>query len=172
MCLHRSFENLTLKVRYPWGKGEDLDIFCDGSRLHGCRGCFCRRPIISSYRTECQKCGALLFDLLDQLWEIRREIYLTPFLKELTWYQLFEIEWKIEEQVYDEIRARRLPEDMLRSKLVGEITRTAADVTKRIIRQEKDKRFPDCVNYRACKEYTETDSDSESTDSDSTAVGV
>ena len=89
---------MALKVQSPWIEDQEA-TYCDGSRNHGCGGCFCRRPEFYSYRQPCGRCGRMFFDLLDTLWDIRREVYKTYAFKHMSWRDLFLIEIAIEEKL-------------------------------------------------------------------------
>jgi hypothetical protein len=99
MCLHKSFENVTLKTG-DWGGNPPELSYCDGSRNHGCDGCFCRHPDYHPAQNgRCKRCGKFLFDLLDLLWEIRQQVYTTKKFKYLDWNDLFNMEIAIEERL-------------------------------------------------------------------------
>ncbi len=129
MCFHRSFENLIARLAWT----EESDVFCDGSRLHGCKGCFCRRPIILTYRDPCQNCGAYLYDLLDQLWDIRQELYKAHSLKDVHWRDLFIMEHDVEDQMFDATQDLNLPSNMPRSLLLEAHTTLATSIVKKCI---------------------------------------
>lgn len=80
MCLHYSFEKFVVKSpNYKQPRSCHTlcynlkDLYCDGSRNHGCNGCFCRYVNLKSHHEPCLKCGKMLYDLCDRLWNIRRK---------------------------------------------------------------------------------------------------
>lgn len=105
MCNHKSFESLTVKVL---GNNWTLPLpsYCDGSRNHGCGGCFCRYPEFDDHSQPCLKCGKLFFALFDALWEVRRKVYKEYFLRSTTWAELFIMEYRVEEELWDQIYKR------------------------------------------------------------------
>lgn len=68
------------------GKGLPL---CSGSRNHGCQGCFCRKLSTTKSMGKCDQCGKFVYDLMDQLWNIRqfsgifKDIYFRPYMIQL-----------------------------------------------------------------------------------------
>lgn len=140
MCLHKSFENVTLKSRDTWYNAQDLlsnkQLYCNGSRNHGCEGCFCRHPELMTYRGTCAKCEKMMYDLLDLLWDARQEIYRTYAFKEMGWFEMFQMELEVEERLYREISDMRLPWTMPRSDLLKIHEDTAKKIVSQVIDEE------------------------------------
>lgn len=147
MCFHKSFENVTLKSRDIWYNDPDLEYtkqtYCDGSRNHGCQGCFCRHPELMTYRGTCGKCGKMMYELLDLLWDIRRQIYKEYVFRELGWIELVRMEWEAEERLYNEIFAMKLPLTMPRSDLLRIHGDTAKKIVAKVIDDEMNDMYTD-----------------------------
>lgn len=123
MCLHYSFENLTLKLQNKvlFSVEDQVKFYCTGSRNHGCQGCFCRRPYFRSYRQSCGNCGKLFLDILDALWYVRQEVYRKHALNELKnydWVDLFLVEYAIEEKLNRKIQEMDILPTLNRSALL------------------------------------------------------
>ena len=152
MCLHQCFEILTLKVRDIENNGynrdeEDKQIYCDGSRDHGCNGCFCQQPDCSLPSTyTCLKCGKMMYDLLDALWKIRQEVYNRNMFKEKTGQQLFLIEYEIEDEFVEQCFTLCLTE-LERSDIIKKYTNIATEIRDRIIGKEEDAVLYDSITY-------------------------
>jgi hypothetical protein len=147
MCLHKSFENVTLKVG-DWGQSKNIKLnYCDGSRNHGCDGCFCRHPNYHpSNNGQCEQCGKYLFELLDLLWESRQQVYREKKFTYVDWDDLFNMEIAIEERLRLKMvrlynySAINLSRTMGRSDLLRIFKIHAEAAATDIIREEKLKR--------------------------------
>jgi hypothetical protein len=144
MCFHRCFENMTLKARYPWYNSpptRDYETYCTGSRNHGCHGCFCRRPDINPHSLDrCYKCGKCFYELLDALWEVRREVYRQYAFKEHSWEELFSMEYTIEQRLLeDDAVAEVKSPNIGRFKIIQVYTTAAKRITDAVIEEEMSK---------------------------------
>jgi hypothetical protein len=117
-CLHKSFESLTLKVLSPF-YGEEVTTYCDGSRVHGCQGCFCREMNYDDYRLPCKNCGKMFLELFDILWTIRQKVYSYEFAKSHAWEGFFQMEYEVEEIVSLYFMSSFGPESKKRSIVLG-----------------------------------------------------
>jgi hypothetical protein len=132
-------EILSLKVRTPWYKESEYNKklgYCDGSRNHGCGGCFCRNPQYAPYRCVCTQCGKYMYELLDAIWEIRQDVYRQYAFKEMSYEQLFFLEFQIEEELATLCSGA---DWMSRSEILKKYTGFARKITDRVIKREMDK---------------------------------
>jgi hypothetical protein len=144
MCLHHSFENITLLTQTRGVKENTLN-YCDGSRNHGCKGCFCRHPNFHPANNgKCKRCGKYLLDLFDLLWRIRKRVYTSMKFEYLDWRQIFEMEIDIEERLnvrmcilYNDARIN-LSKRMGRSEVLRIFTINAEEVTDAVIKAKEE----------------------------------
>jgi hypothetical protein len=141
MCLHKCFENTTLKAQDALYNVDSCPIsYCNGSRHHGCEGCCCRYPVYNSFVGRCKKCCKMLYELLDLLWEIRQDVY--RCFPDLPCISLIEMELEIEMRITEAVN---LDSYIARSELM-EIYRDAATaITKDVIDRKMKQFHPVCA---------------------------
>jgi len=146
MCLHKCFENMTLKTADPWYNfemgNEPSVVYCNGSRNHGCHGCHCRFPDYNPSRGHCIKCGKMFFELLDLLWTIRQQVY-RCFFKDLGCLPLFDMEYEIEWRIHESVTRDLL--GCSRSELLDIYRDVATAITQNVIDRKMKQLLPVCV---------------------------
>ena len=84
----------------------------------------------------------MFFSLLDELWDIRREVYKTYAFKHHGWRDLFLIECEIEERLPARIQKKLPPNDISKSQLWAVYLEAAKEVTAETIEEEVERVCP------------------------------
>ena len=94
MCLHPSIEYSPDKMQFNFWHKIDLSNMCNNSRTSHCMGCLCRYPAIHSRSGyKCNKCGKVILELLDLLWQTRKKIFSVYLFKDfLGYHDLLDLE--------------------------------------------------------------------------------
>jgi len=98
----------------------------------------------------------MFFGLLDELWDIRREVYKTYAFKHYSWRDLFLIECEIEERLPARIKKNLPPNDITKSELWAVYLNAAKELTAETIEEEVVHVSPHYYNKTVS---TDTDSD-------------
>lgn len=147
MCLHKSFENMTQKVRDPLYNVINSPplTYCDGSR-NRCQGCHCRFPSYDPIVGHCEKCGRMLFDLLDVIWECRQLVYHTFADSGFGCMDFIDMEYEIEDKIWERVN---LDYPIARTELIDIYRDAATEITRDVIEKKMKKLQPVCPCHRS-----------------------
>lgn len=135
LCVHACFASFSFR-----DKKEDLLIhrgkglaLCNGSRNHGCQGCFCRTLSTSKEPGKCDRCGRFIYKLLDRMWNIRTSSDFFAQCKNDGSFDQRCVEYTIEQTVHENMRHLKLGV-LRRSKLIALYTQA----THRVVSLAKE----------------------------------
>ena len=132
-----------MKVGDPFYTGNYpiIQLFCDGSRLHGCTGCFCRKMNYGSdYKLPCRTCGKLFYELFDAMWEIRKKVYSYEFVKSHAWSGFFQMEYDVEEIMAPYFHYPLQPKSKQRSVVLSFYKQLTAEAADFVMERERHPR--------------------------------
>jgi len=145
-CLHRSFENITLKENDRFYAVDDprFDsaykyLFCDGSRAHGCKGCFCRKLNYHDYRNPCDTCGRMFLELFDTLWTVRQGVYTYEIIKGYPFIAPIMLEYEVEEIISEYFHRSSGPKSKQRLTVLSFYKQLASKAVDFVMKRERER---------------------------------
>ncbi len=128
--------------------------YCDGSRNHGCEGCFCRKLSTTKEHGICDICGKKIYHLLDAMWRLRKKM-LFPKVRSVPLYfstsDLIYMEYTVDMAVHENVKKFNV--GMLKRTELFEVYLQATEVvTAEIIRAAYIIRERNFIGFSSYKE--------------------
>ena len=146
MCLHKCFENMSLKLQDPWYNLRTSIEYCDGARSR-CQGCHCRSPAYNSKLGRCEMCYKMLYDLLDVLWECRQLVYHSFKDVNIECLELLKMECEIEKRIVEDVHSDSTKR-VSRIELIDFYRDGAMEIVRNVINRKTEQLFPVCPCHR------------------------